>query len=175
MGDNRGKQVGARIKDPKVWDRFIEMVENKHGKVFGFAGVELEKALIFYLDHPDSTDISKKEKSYEMHLQDLQDEINELKHEIEIKSSEINQKNTNLISINDELSKIRNDHDKLRNSKDHLQERFNSSLVEINQLQNDLTNYKVALESLNGVGVIGRIRKKWGKNIQLLLTAGKEE
>lgn len=44
------KVVGARM-DPEIWERFKEYCLKKHGKLHTVLGQELERALIFYMEH----------------------------------------------------------------------------------------------------------------------------
>lgn len=102
-----GKQIIIRIKDTSLWDQYLEHVEKKHDKNFGFNGLEMENAISLYLKY-DLEEISKKEENYKIQLQDLQDKLkskNEYIHSLEgiIKDFEANEKqiNKNLQGLKD--------------------------------------------------------------------------
>ena len=43
------KQIKTRFRDDKLWDDFIEYVEDKHGTVYGVTSLEHERALYLFL------------------------------------------------------------------------------------------------------------------------------
>jgi len=164
---NKGKQVSARIKNPETWDRFIEYVNNKHGKVFGFTGLELEKALIYYLENPEgAASLHDIEIEHDKTISELQDKINNLNQQIE-----------DLQDMKSKYDNLLNEHDKLRSKKDHYQSLHTQALKKINQLQNELhtyengivkidTNYSASITLLNKMGLMDRIRRRYPENLE---------
>ena len=77
MSEKRSKQIGARIPDSQVWDSFLGYVKNKHGKVYGVAGIELQNALLNYLKNPEILNT----KEFEKKIEKLQEKLNKKKEE----------------------------------------------------------------------------------------------
>ena len=169
MAEGKGKQVSARIKDSKVWDRFIEYVNNKHGKVFGFTGLELEKALIYYLENPEgAASLHNIEKKHDKTINQMQDEINKLNHELK-----------DLQDLKSKYEKLLNDYDKLGADRNYWNALYTQSLEKLNDLQNDLhiyengivkidSNYSTSKLLLDKMSLLDRIRRRYPESLEII-------
>lgn len=48
------KVVRIRLPNPEVWQKFIQFIEKKHGKVWGLIGFELQNAILNYMETHDT-------------------------------------------------------------------------------------------------------------------------
>ena len=142
----QSKQIGVHIPDSRIWDSFLEYVKSKHGKVYGVAGIELQNALIKYLENPETIDVTELVKKYEKELNDLRDKLEE-------KS---------------------NNYNKLRNKHDHLQERFIKSQAELNVLEREVSWLRVAVAKVQKMSLFERLMNRLPDEIKEL-EVGKDE
>jgi septation ring formation regulator EzrA len=115
MVRKQGKHVGARIQDPKVWNSFLEHVKQKHGKVYGVTGIELQNALTFYLEHPEAADINEIKESHSKELQVLQDMIMDLEKGHENQVQTYTKKLDEISSLNNQMDIYKNGNKELQN------------------------------------------------------------
>lgn len=178
MVKKESKHVGIRIPDSSVWTSFINHVEQKHGKTYGVAGLELQNALKFYLDHPEGANINEMKKKHFEDLQIMEDKINELEINQKSESKQFNQKLDDKKKQHDKLSeqhdRILNQYDKLRNKLDHLQERFNKSQDEVNLLQREIGHLRVAMTKVHGMSLFDRLLNRLPEEIKEIEAPKKE-
>jgi predicted RNase H-like nuclease (RuvC/YqgF family) len=144
--ETQSKQIGVHIPDSKVWDSFLEYIKSKHGKIYGVAGIELQNALIKYLENPETVDVAELTEKYEKELKNLRTRLKEES----------------------------NSYNKLRNKHDHLQERFIKSQAELNVLEREVSWLRVAVAKVQKMSLFERLLNRLPDEIKEL-EEGKDE
>jgi chromosome segregation ATPase len=198
MVEKQGKHVGARIPDPSVWEYFLSHVQEKHGKIYGVTGLELQNALKFYLKNPEGTDIhtlQSKIDDLERDHANTVDKLNQKMEEIDKLNNDAKKMQNIKIELINEIKSIKeenkrfkkyrsklddktgkydkllNQYDKLRNKLDHLQERFNKSQDEVNSLQRETSQLKIVMTKVQGMSLFDRLFNRLPEEIKEIETS----
>jgi chromosome segregation ATPase len=95
------KYIKTKIPDSSVWDSFLEHIKDTYGKTYGFIGMELQNALIHYIENPQKSDINEIKGKYQGKIEKLKNKINtiEQRHSKELQKA------------NDTISNLKKTHD----------------------------------------------------------------
>lgn len=192
------KQIVTRIPDSSVWVSFLEYIENKHGKTHGVIGLELQNALIRFLEEPESVDVEKIREQHQNDVLNLQNKLFKQDKIIKVQKSdlvefkkvvkELNKENTILLTetkvlhkaqdayneLHKEYLKLQNRKDKLRNNYDHLQARLNKSQKELNMLERETRKLHVVIAKIEKLSFFERVLNRLPEELKQL-TSGEDD
>lgn len=188
------KQIVTRIPDSSVWVSFLEYVEKKHGKTHGVIGLELQNALLKFLDGSESIDIEALIEKHHDEVLKLQNKLSRQDKVIKVQRNDIvefngvvkslREENIALVSevkvlrkaqedyngLHNEYLKLQNVNDRLRNNYDHLQARFNKSQNDLNGLEREISDLRVVVAKIQKMSFFERVLNRLPSEVKQLTT-----